>query len=302
MHFANRIASLTLALVAAALLGGCATSGNPRDPIEGFNRAIFDINDGLDKVLIKPVAQGYETALPPVVRTGVSNFFGNIDDVFIAVNNLLQGKIVEAASDVGRVFINTTIGVLGIFDVASEAGLEKHDEDFGQTFGRWGASDGAYLVLPILGPSTVRDTFGQVIDIKADPVGRMNNVASRNTLVVTRGINERARILPTDKIVEAAALDRYAYIRDAYLQRRRSRIYDGDPPRESDNAADSVDASPAKILTEIRLEPVIGSSNLYVEREMGMKTQVRTALQEIYVKPDVGYLASADINHTASRR
>lgn len=302
MHFANRIASLTLALVAAALLSGCATSGNPRDPIEGFNRAIFDINDGLDKVLIKPVAQGYETALPSAVRTGVSNFFGNIDDVFIAVNNLLQGKVVEAASDVGRVFINTTIGVLGIFDVASEAGLEKHDEDFGQTFGRWGVSDGAYLVLPILGPSTVRDTFGQALDIKGDPVSHMHNVASRNTLVATRGINDRAQILPTDKIVEEAALDRYAYIRDAYLQRRRSRIYDGDPPRESDNAADSADASSARVFAEIRLEPVIGSSNLYVEREMGIKTQVRTALQEIYIKPDVRYLASADINHAASRR
>ena len=271
--FANRIATLSLAFAAAGLLGGCATSGNPKDPIEGFNRAIFDINDGIDKAFIKPVAQGYEIVLPQPVRTGVSNFFGNIDDVFIAVNNLLQGKVPEAAGDVGRVFLNSTIGLLGIFDIASEAGLEKHDEDFGQTFGRWGVSDGAYLVLPIIGPSTVRDGFGQILDIKADPVSRMHDVPTRNTMVATRGINERARILPTDKIVEEAALDRYAYIRDAYLQRRRSRIYDGDPPRESDNAADSADASSARVYASIRLEPVVGSDNLFVERELGVPVQ-----------------------------
>lgn len=298
--FANRIATLSLAFAAAGLLGGCATSGNPRDPVEGFNRAIFDINDGIDKVFIKPVAQGYELVLPSPVRTGVSNFFGNIDDVFIAVNNLLQGKVPEAASDVSRVFLNTTIGLLGVFDIASEAGLEKHDEDFGQTFGRWGAGDGAYLVLPIIGPSTVRDGFGQILDIKADPVARMNNVASRNTLLATRGINERARILPTDKIVEEAALDRYAYIRDAYLQRRRSKIYDGDPPRESDNAADSADASSAKILASVRLEPVIGSANLFVERKV--EAPFQPASQVAQALPGARMLILSQAMPVASRR
>jgi phospholipid-binding lipoprotein MlaA len=234
------------------------------------------------------------------VRTGVSNFFGNIDDVFIAVNNLLQGKVTEAAGDVSRVFLNSTIGVLGIFDVASEAGIEKHDEDFGQTFGRWGAGDGAYLVLPIIGPSTVRDGFGEILDIKADPITRMNDVAVRNTMGATRGIDQRSRLLPTDKIVEEAALDRYAYIRDAYLQRRRSKIYDGDPPRESDNAADSADASSARVFAGIRLEPVVGSTNLFVEREL--ETAAQPASQVAQAMPEARMLMLSQVMPAASRR
>lgn len=270
-RFAHRIAVLSLSLAVAGVLGGCATSGNPKDPVEGFNRAVFDFNDMLDKGFIKPVAQGYDTVLPPQVRTGISNVFGNIDDIFIAVNNLLQGKVTAAASDVGRVFLNTTIGVLGIFDVASEAGLEKHDEDFGQTFGRWGAVDGPYLVLPLLGPSTLRDAVGKGVDLKADPLGTINKVPTRNRTIALRNINERARLLPTDKIVEEAALDRYSYIRDAYLQMRRSKVYDGEPPRESDNAAENADASGAtfrKPAARVRLEPVEGAENLFVEREV----------------------------------
>jgi len=203
---------------------------------------MFAFNDGIDKAIVKPVAQGYEAALPPPLRTGVSNFFGNIDDAFIAVNNLLQGKLPEALSDVGRVLINSTVGLLGVIDVASDAGLEKHDEDFGQTFGRWGVGDGAYLVLPLFGPNTLRDAFGLVLDIKADPVAQLGDVAERNTLTATRGISERARLLATDKIVEEAALDRYSYIRDAYLQRRRSKIFDGNPPREKfDDASNAAE-------------------------------------------------------------
>ena len=267
-HRASKLA-LVLALAAGTLLGGCATSGNPRDPIEGFNRAIFDINDGLDKALIKPVAQGYEAALPAPVRRGVTNFFSNIDDVFIAVNNLLQGKLPEAISDVGRVAVNTTIGLLGVMDVATDFGLEKHDEDFGQTFGRWGVGDGPYLVLPLFGPSTVRDAFGRAIDVHVDPVNNLNNISSRNVLVATRGLNDRSSLLSADKIVEEAALDRYAYMRDAYLQRRRYRIYDGEPPREKENAAESafnrVNAAPANLFAKTHPERVLGSANLFVE-------------------------------------
>lgn len=266
-RFAHRIAVLSLSLAVAGLLGGCATSGNPRDPIEGFNRAMFDINDALDKGIVKPVAQGYDTVLPPQVRTGISNIFGNIDDVFIAVNNLLQGKVTAAAGDFGRVFLNTTIGILGIFDVATEAGIEKHDEDFGQTLGRWGVGDGVYLVLPVLGPSTLRDGIGKGADISVDPVGRIHDVPSRNSAIGLRGINERARLLPSDKIVEEAALDRYAYIRDAYLQLRRSKIYDGDPPRDNDNAADSANTSSTKSFAAVGLERVAGTENLFVVRE-----------------------------------
>jgi phospholipid-binding lipoprotein MlaA len=227
--------TLALFVAAAAMLGGCATSGNPKDPIEGFNRAMFTFNEGVDKALIKPAAQGYEAALPLPLRTGVSNFFANIADVFISVNNLLQGKPAEAASDMGRVVVNSTIGILGLFDVASDLGLEKHDEDFGQTFGRWGVGDGAYVVLPLYGPHTTRDVVGEALDLKADPVAHVDNVPARNILLFTRLVSDRAAQLPADKLVEEAALDKYSYIRDAYLQRRRFKIYDGNPPRETES-------------------------------------------------------------------
>ncbi len=221
-------------IAAIGLLGGCATSGNTRDPVEGFNRAMFAFNEGLDTVLIRPVAKGYDVVMPAFVRTGVANFFGNIADVFIAVNNLLQGKPAEAASDAGRFIFNSTFGILGVFDVASEAGLEKHEEDFGQTFGRWGAGPGAYLVVPIFGPRDVRDTAGLVLDIATDPLGQVGNVATRNTLSGVRLVSGRAALLPADKVIEEAALDKYSYVRDAYLQRRRNLVHDGNPPREPD--------------------------------------------------------------------
>lgn len=225
---------LAAAVGMAGLLGGCATSGNPKDPIEGFNRAMFSFNEGLDKAIIKPVAQGYDYVFPTPVKTGVTNFFGNIADVFIAVNNLLQGKVQEAASDGGRFLVNTTVGILGFIDVASEMGLEKHDEDFGQTFGRWGAGPGPYVVIPFFGPRDVRDTVGLVLDVKADPVANYSHVATRNTLLVVRVENDRANLLPADKVIEEAALDKYSYIRDGYLQRRRNLIHDGNPPREKE--------------------------------------------------------------------
>lgn len=228
----TRLRTLFLALAISGLASGCATSGNPKDPVEGFNRAVFAFNEGLDTVLIKPVAQGYDAALPMPVRTGVTNFFGNIADLFIGVNNVLQGKPDQALSDLGRVLINSTIGILGLFDIATEAGLEKHDEDFGQTFGRWGIGDGAYVVIPVYGPRTVRDTAGLVLDVTVDPVGNVSDVATRNSLLALRLIDNRADLLPADKVIEEAALDKYAYVRDGYLQRRRNLIHDGNPPRE----------------------------------------------------------------------
>ncbi|MBV2235888.1 MAG: VacJ family lipoprotein [Sterolibacterium sp.] len=275
-HFVNkwqvghRYRKAMLALfLAAGVLSGCATSGNPRDPIEGFNRAMFDINEGLDKTIVRPIAQGYETVLPSPVRKGVTNFFANIGDLFIAINNLLQGKVPEALSDVSRLAVNTTFGLLGVIDVASDLGLEKHEEDFGQTFGRWGVESGPYLVLPLLGPSTLRDSFGLAADTSADPVVWLDHVPTRNSLLATRAINNRAGLLAADKIIEEAALDRYSYMRDAYLQRRRSLIYDGNPPRETEDSADYLSFAPApgNGVTTIRLEPVIGASNLVVERE-----------------------------------
>lgn len=229
-----RLKTVVGSLALAVALSGCATSGNPKDPIEGFNRAMFAFNEGLDTVLIKPVAQGYDYVMPTPLKTAVTNFFGNIADLFIGVNNLLQGKPAEAASDFGRVLINTTVGILGLFDVASEAGLEKHEEDFGQTFGRWGVGAGPYVVLPFFGPRTLRDTAGLVLDVKTDPVANLSDVSTRNSLVALRLIDTRADLLPADKVIEEAALDKYSYVRDAYLQRRRSLIHDGNPPREEE--------------------------------------------------------------------
>lgn len=221
-------------LVAAcvAMLAGSALAEDPRDPFEGFNRAVFSFNEGLDAALIRPVAKGYDTVLPGPVRTGVSNFYNNIGDLFISVNSLLQGKPADAVGDAARFIFNSTFGIAGIFDVASEMGIEKHEEDFGQTFGRWGAEPGAYLVLPIYGPRNVRDAFGLAFDVSADPVGGVDHVPTRNTLTALRLVNERANLLPADKIIAEAALDKYSYLRDAYLQRRRSLVFDGSPPRE----------------------------------------------------------------------
>lgn len=249
-----RLKSLAMTALAAALLAGCATSGNPKDPIEGFNRAMFAFNDGLDTAIIKPVATGYESILPSPVRTGVTNFFSNIEDVLIGVNNLLQGKLPQAVSDFGRVAINTTIGLLGVLDIASDAGLEKHDEDFGQTFGRWGVGDGAYVVIPVFGPRTVRDTVGLVLDVATDPVSQHRPKRARNIASVLRVINNRANLLPADKVVEEAALDKYSYMRDAYLQRRRNLIYDGNPPREPEAAIEG-ELPPLAAPNDVEVEP-----------------------------------------------
>ena len=227
---------LGVALTAAFIGGltGCAsTANNPKDPYEGFNRAMFSVNEGID-VVAKPIAQGYDAAAPLPVKAGIGNFFGNIYDVWTAVNNLLQGKGGDAMSDLGRVLINTTVGIGGVFDVASEMGLEKHAEDFGQTLAVWGVPEGDYLYWPLIGPRTTRDTFGWMVDAAADPVWRVDDVALRNSLVGVRFIDLRASLLPTDKVVEQAAFDKYNYIRDAYLQNRRSAVRDGNPEKDGD--------------------------------------------------------------------
>lgn len=229
----------------AGLLAGCATGGSARDPLEPLNRAIFGFNETFDQVLMKPVAQGYRAVLPEMVRTGVTNFFSNIEDVWIAANNLLQGKPENALQDVMRVAINTVIGLGGLIDVASDAGLDKHDEDFGQTLGRWGIGSGPYLVLPFLGASTLRDGIGLLgVDYAVDPVWNIDHMPMRNTLYSGRSVNARANALDAVRVMEEAALDKYRFVRDAYLQRRRSLVYDGDPPTEREQE-DSSSALPA---------------------------------------------------------
>jgi phospholipid-binding lipoprotein MlaA len=222
---------VAIAAAFAALLTGCATTAeNPKDPYEGFNRAMFQVNEGID-VVLKPVAQGYDTAAPLPVKAGVGNFFGNLSDAWTSVNNLLQGKGSDGLSDAGRFLINTTVGIGGVFDVASEMGLEKRSEDFGQTLAVWGVGEGPYFYWPIIGPRTTRDTFGWAVDTYADPVPHLNDVALRNSLTGVRLVDHRASLLPTDKVVEEAAFDKYNYIRDAYLQNRRSEIKDGNSSR-----------------------------------------------------------------------
>ena len=236
LHHVGKRGAVAIATLAAAVsLAGCATTANnPKDPFEGFNRAMFSVNEGIDKV-VKPVAQGYADYVPSPIRTGIGNFFGNIADLWIAVNNYLQGKFTEGSSDISRVIVNTTMGVGGLFDVASHLDLEKHNEDFGQTLGVWGVGTGPYLFWPFIGPHDGRSSFGFLVDTYTDPVWRVNNIPVRNSAVVVRFIDIRASLLPADKVIEEAAFDKYTYIRDAYFQHRLNAVYDGNPPRSKED-------------------------------------------------------------------
>ena len=195
---------------------------------------MFAVHEAIDKYAAKPVAQVYDNAVPLPVKAGVGNFFGNVGELWVGVNSALQGKFSDAGVDLGRLLINSTVGIFGLFDVASELGLERHDEDFGQTMAVWGAGSGGYLFWPVIGSRTVRDTLGWGVDIMGDPVGYVDSIPARNSLRGLRIVDIRASLLPADKVVEEAALDKYAYIRDAYLQRRRNQIFDGRPPRLDD--------------------------------------------------------------------
>mgnify|MGYP000899172825 CR=1 FL=1 len=213
------------------LVAGCASTGNPQDPLEGYNRAMFSFNEGVDKAVIRPAAQAYEAVLPSPVRTGIGNVFGNLGDPWIAMNNLLQGKVADAISDVMRFLVNTTLGFAGILDIASEAGLPKHDEDFGQTLGAWGVGEGAYVVLPFFGPRTLRDAAALPFDMLEDNVWSIQHVPTRNTLTAVRLTHTRSRLLGLDKTLNEATLDKYRYVRDFYLEQRRYKVFDGNPPR-----------------------------------------------------------------------
>lgn len=201
------------------------------DPFEGFNRAIYRFNDAFDRALLKPVAETYQETLPKPVNRGISNFFGNLGDVVVLVNDLLQFKLAQAASDLGRITFNTTAGLAGFIDVATPMGFAKHDEDFGQTLGYWGVGSGPYLVLPFLGPSTVRDAAGRIPDGYVYPTYRLSDDAARWGLIGLEAVDTRAGLLRASRVLEEAALDPYAFTRDAYLQRRRNLIYDGNPPQ-----------------------------------------------------------------------
>jgi phospholipid-binding lipoprotein MlaA len=234
-----------MALLASFALSACATSNNPKDPYEGFNRAVFTFNDTLDKAALKPVATAYKKVLPSFVQTGVGNFFGNLSDVWSAVNNLLQGKGEAGMSDVTRVALNSTLGLGGLLDIASEAGIRKHNEDFGQTLGHYGVKPGPYLMLPLLGSSTLRDTVALPVDFKGDPWGYKDPVDVRNIGRAIRLVDKRASVLDASSLMEDAALDRYQFLRDAYLQRRESQVYDGDVPQRKPEPAEASAETPA---------------------------------------------------------
>jgi phospholipid-binding lipoprotein MlaA len=225
-----------LFLLASLLLTGCSTiSGlsnyaQQKDPFESFNRGVYVFNDTLDKALIKPVAQGYSAVTPTPVKNMVNNFFSNLDDVVITVNDLLQFKFRQAASDGSRVAFNSTFGIFGLFNVVDK--LEKHNEDFGQTLGYWGVPSGPYLMLPFFGPSSIRDGTGRYADSFASVIGRTENMSARNRDWLAEGVNTRAGLLEGEKVLDEAVIDRYSFIRDAYLQRRQSLVYDGNPPRQ----------------------------------------------------------------------
>lgn len=227
---------LAFTLLTAAVVSGCATvqPGDVNDPLEPMNRGIFTFNEKADEVILKPVAEGYRAITPGFVRAGVSNFFSNLGEPINALNNLLQGKGGAAASDVGRFAMNSVLGILGLWDVATPAGLEKSNEDFGQTLGVWGVSSGPYLVLPLLGPSTIRDSVARVVDAPLSPQRYIDRVDVRNTLYVVSIVNTRSELLEAGRVLDAAALDRYTFVRDAWLQRRQNQVYDGKPPKEKD--------------------------------------------------------------------
>ena len=204
---------------------------NPSDPWEGYNRGVFAINEALDMVIAKPIAKAYEFIIPEPIRILVTNVFSNISDVVIGINDLLQGRGEQAFNDFGRVVINTALGFGGLFDVAGNAGWYKSTNDFGVTFGRWGAPPGPYFVLPILGPSNIRDTFGWAADIAASPLSIVvTDPTAFWTAWGVNYVNTRANLFPAEKIIEEAATDKYSYLRDAFMQNRLNLINEGAPP------------------------------------------------------------------------
>ena len=218
-----------------ALLAGCAAAPSRDDPFEPMNRAAYAVHEVVDGNIVKPIAQAYVDYAPRLVQKGISNFFGNIDDLFSFINGVLQNKPEKAGHDLGRVITNTGFGLLGLIDIASEAGIPKGNEDFGQTFGYWGIPQGPYLFIPLLGPTTVRDGTGWVIRAYTTPISYIPDVPTRNILWCIGYLNERAQALQAESILDQASLDRYTFLRRAYLQRRQYLVFDGAPPPPKDD-------------------------------------------------------------------
>ena len=252
----HRLAMAAL-VCAAVLLAGCSTLRDARggpgqrlDPWENWNRKVFAFNEGLDEKVLKPVATGYSNVVPQPVRKGVDNFFGNVADAWSAVNNFLQGKVEMGLRDVIRVGTNTLFGLFGVLDVASEMGIDHQYEDFGQTLGHWGFGAGAYVVWPLFGPSSVRDSIGLPLDRAASPALLFNDGTSKTLITTLQVVNTRANLLGASKVLDDIALDKYNFVRDAYLQRRRSLVYDGEDPADNAPPGDAEAPAPAASAAE----------------------------------------------------
>lgn len=217
-------------------LAGCATcpNANPRDPLEPYNRAVFGFNDAVDRAVLKPVATAYKNVTPGLVRTGVGNFFANLEDFWSLANSVLQLKGRAAADTVVRLGVNSFFGLGGVLNVAEEMGIERHKEDFGKTLGYWGVPGGPYVVLPFLGNFTLRDAAALPVDFKGDVVGNLGHKPTVYSLKTLNLIDARANFLNASTLIEGAALDKYTFTRDAYLQSRRNAIYGGNPPEDGD--------------------------------------------------------------------
>lgn len=236
---AVRPLSLLAAALVISLSAGCASVPasrvpDARDPLERYNRSIDAFNTAVDDAVLQPVAKGYKVAVPSFMRTGVSNFFANLGDAWSMVNNALQGKGEAFGDSMGRVMLNSFVGIGGLFDVATDAGIQRHKEDFGQTLGVWGVPPGPYLVLPFLGSSTVRDTAALPVDWSGNPWSHVHDIPWRNSGAALFIVDTRARFLDASNLINDAALDPYTFKRDFYLQKRRSDVYDGYPPDDNE--------------------------------------------------------------------
>jgi len=233
----SRSARFAAALLVAALAAGCATTGqgSKKDPWEGMNRATHGFNTAVDNAVLKPVSTAYVKVVPGFAREGVNNFFDNLEDLNTGIQNILQGKPKEGFGDLGRLLVNTTLGVFGLWDVATPMGLEKHNEDFGQTLGVWGVGPGPYLVLPLLGPSTIRDAPARVVDPSWWFSEAVNPESLWWGIWGLEKVRTRANLIQSESVLDQAAIDKYTFIRDAWMQRRRNMVYDGSPPRAKDD-------------------------------------------------------------------
>lgn len=253
MSYLKRLAKPAVAIMASVcIMTGCATK-NPNDPFENYNRVMFNVNEAFDHTAFKPLAMLYDTVMPDFAQTMVTNFFGNINDVWYAFNNLLQGQGEKGMTDVARVMVNSLFGLGGVIDVASNLNMPKHRADFGQTLGVWGMEAGPYVVLPLLGPSTLRDTIALPAEWYGDAWSYVDNVRLRNAGLIVRAVNYRAALLDASSLVDDAALDKYEFMRDAYLQRRYKQVH-GEATDTSDEWVELTSAAPA-LKSETNVQP-----------------------------------------------